>query len=281
MSTFAAAAAVDAPNSAFSSTTQSVQGGGGGVQTAPATQDTQSLEEEEEINLPDWSLSGEERGGRLIKAAMKGAVEEVWTLLAAGVDVDARNGERQTALHWTAWERHVEVVRCLVEDGADVDARDIRQKTPQHNAAWRQEPTFFDEILADLNQQLEAERQQGHLAAVVEAGVHQECRARAEVADALIGMFMGESTEEVLLLAVARAPVAVAAKPTAMKGGPMRHEKPCKALTVAVWEAATAAAIAQPTLGVAPASPLLWRLWIGHQQEQWPPTHQASVSGLQ
>ncbi|XP_049944469.1 ankyrin repeat domain-containing protein 65-like [Schistocerca serialis cubense] len=87
------------------------------------------------------SLSGEERGSRLIEAAMKGAVEEVWTLLAAGVDVDARNGERQTALRWTAWERHVEVVRCLVEYGADVDARDIRQNTPLHNAAWRQEPS--------------------------------------------------------------------------------------------------------------------------------------------
>ncbi|XP_049958685.1 uncharacterized protein LOC126475133 isoform X2 [Schistocerca serialis cubense] len=42
-----------APNSAFGSTAQNVQGGGGSVQTASATQDTQSLEEEEETNLPD------------------------------------------------------------------------------------------------------------------------------------------------------------------------------------------------------------------------------------
>ncbi|XP_049762209.1 uncharacterized protein LOC126088135 [Schistocerca cancellata] len=65
-----------APNSAFGSTTQNVQGGGGSVQTAPATQDTQSLEEEEtnlpdpfeeEINLPEWFEDLLDFGNELLK----------------------------------------------------------------------------------------------------------------------------------------------------------------------------------------------------------------------
>ncbi|XP_049947633.1 uncharacterized protein LOC126455918 [Schistocerca serialis cubense] len=65
-----------APNSEFGSTTQNVQGGDGSVQTAPATQDTQSLEEEEtnlpdpfeeEINLPEWFEDLLDFGNELLK----------------------------------------------------------------------------------------------------------------------------------------------------------------------------------------------------------------------
>ncbi|XP_049963192.1 uncharacterized protein LOC126483947 isoform X2 [Schistocerca serialis cubense] len=65
-----------APNSEFGSTTQNVQGGDGSVQTAPATQDTQYLEEEEtnlpdpfeeEINLPEWFEDLLDFGNELLK----------------------------------------------------------------------------------------------------------------------------------------------------------------------------------------------------------------------
>ncbi|XP_049770021.1 uncharacterized abhydrolase domain-containing protein DDB_G0269086-like isoform X2 [Schistocerca cancellata] len=82
-------------------------------------------------------LPGKECGRRLIEAAKEGAVEELRALLAAGANVEARDEDMWTALHWAAVRGHENVVRCLVEGGADVESRDSRRNTPMHWAAYR------------------------------------------------------------------------------------------------------------------------------------------------
>ncbi|XP_047101447.1 CARD- and ANK-domain containing inflammasome adapter protein-like isoform X4 [Schistocerca piceifrons] len=82
------------------------------------------------------SLSEEERGRRLIKAAHKGTVEEVRLLLAAGADVAARDGVGLTALHWAAQRGDAAVVRLLLSAASDPDATTVLGETPLHLAAY-------------------------------------------------------------------------------------------------------------------------------------------------
>lgn len=84
------------------------------------------------------NLSSEEKGKRLLKAAMVGAVEELQVLLAVGADVGARDPAwcNWTALHWAADRGHLWVVRYLLEGGADAGATTIKRNTAIHLAAW-------------------------------------------------------------------------------------------------------------------------------------------------
>ncbi|XP_049944487.1 poly [ADP-ribose] polymerase tankyrase-2-like [Schistocerca serialis cubense] len=81
------------------------------------------------------SLSEEERGRRLMKAAEEGAVEEVRALLAAGAGVGARGGGGETALHRAARRGDAAVVRLLLSAASDPNARDMWGQTPLHFAA--------------------------------------------------------------------------------------------------------------------------------------------------
>ncbi|XP_049843420.1 ankyrin-3-like [Schistocerca gregaria] len=82
------------------------------------------------------TLSEEEKGRRLIQAVVQGSVEELQALLAAGVNVGARDMNEWTPLHWAGIKGYVEVARRLLAAGADVGARDKFQQTPLHLAAW-------------------------------------------------------------------------------------------------------------------------------------------------
>ncbi|MCX6877442.1 MAG: ankyrin repeat domain-containing protein [Verrucomicrobia bacterium] len=56
-------------------------------------------------------------------------------LLAGGVDLQARDCEGQTALHWAAISGNVEVLGLLISKGAEVDAKDtLNGRTPLHHA---------------------------------------------------------------------------------------------------------------------------------------------------
>ncbi|XP_047099762.1 ankyrin-1-like [Schistocerca piceifrons] len=82
------------------------------------------------------SLSQEEKDTRLIQAAKRGAVEELWALLAAGANVAAKDEQRNTALHWAADKGHLEAARCLLKTGAPLDARcSNNEDMPLHWAA--------------------------------------------------------------------------------------------------------------------------------------------------
>ena len=63
-------------------------------------------------------------------AAADGNIEAVKHHLAAGADVNAKNGERCTPLHLAAGEGHKEVAELLVTKGADVSAKDEEGETP-------------------------------------------------------------------------------------------------------------------------------------------------------
>jgi hypothetical protein len=68
-------------------------------------------------------------------AASRGYVEVARLLLENGADVNAKNEHGITPLHVAASEGHAEVVRLLLEHGADANARDEDGLTPLHNAA--------------------------------------------------------------------------------------------------------------------------------------------------
>ncbi|MBC6402962.1 MAG: ankyrin repeat domain-containing protein, partial [Hyphomonadaceae bacterium] len=65
----------------------------------------------------------------------KATAADVGWCLAAGADVNARDSDDKTPLHWAAQNGHAETVAALARAGADVNARDSDDKTPLHWAA--------------------------------------------------------------------------------------------------------------------------------------------------
>ena len=62
-------------------------------------------------------------------------VELTRILLERGGDVDARDNDNCTPLHWASEQAHPEVVRSLLKRGADAGARDNDNSTPLHCAS--------------------------------------------------------------------------------------------------------------------------------------------------
>jgi len=84
----------------------------------------------------------------LADAAMRGDLDEVRELLAAGADVDAAQGDGMTALHWAAELGAEEMVKVLLEAGARVDAGTrLGDFTPLHVAAERTHPGVVRALL--------------------------------------------------------------------------------------------------------------------------------------
>jgi len=71
-------------------------------------------------------------------AAADGNIEAVKHHLAAGTDVNAKNGERCTPLHLAAGYGQTKVAELLLANGAEVDSKDDKYEvTPLHYAALR------------------------------------------------------------------------------------------------------------------------------------------------
>ena len=68
---------------------------------------------------------------------MPGKLTGCWT---GGADVDARNQDGYTPLHWAAMDGHVETAALLLDRGADLEARDAHGATPLHGAAACEQP---------------------------------------------------------------------------------------------------------------------------------------------
>ena len=68
-------------------------------------------------------------------AVATGQAEAVRASIAAGADVNAKDGSGGMPLHEAARGGHAEVVRVLIDAGAAVDARDELDRTPLHRAA--------------------------------------------------------------------------------------------------------------------------------------------------
>ena len=69
------------------------------------------------------------------KDARDGNIEAVKQHLAAGADVNAKDEDGETPLHYTVYKGHKEIAELLIEKGADVDAGNSFGSTPLHNAA--------------------------------------------------------------------------------------------------------------------------------------------------
>ena len=71
----------------------------------------------------------------LLKAANEGNIEAVKQHLAAGTDVDARDGLGRTSLHIAADFGRKKIAELLIAKGADVNARDEYGDTPLDNVS--------------------------------------------------------------------------------------------------------------------------------------------------
>lgn len=60
----------------------------------------------------------------MIKAAKKGNLELVNSLLENGIDVNSRDENGWTPLMWASCKRHVKLISTLLEKGADINAKD-------------------------------------------------------------------------------------------------------------------------------------------------------------
>ncbi len=70
----------------------------------------------------------------LFLAATNGDVSSISRLLSQGVNVNAMNSERETALHMAAARGHYPAVIYLINHGAQVNAHTIKNWVPLHHA---------------------------------------------------------------------------------------------------------------------------------------------------
>jgi ankyrin repeat protein len=68
----------------------------------------------------------------LVSVAKQTSLEVVQFLISRGVDVNARDAERYTPLHFAARTKSVEVMKLLLANGAEVDAVNSQGITPLH-----------------------------------------------------------------------------------------------------------------------------------------------------
>ena len=71
----------------------------------------------------------------IIEAARSQDAETVRTLIAEGVDVNARQRDGATALHWAAYRDDLDLANVLIEAGADINAANELGATPLWLAA--------------------------------------------------------------------------------------------------------------------------------------------------
>jgi ankyrin repeat protein len=74
---------------------------------------------------------GESPNELLHQAVIDGNIEAVKQHIATGADVNAKDENGVTPLHWTETE---EIAELLIAKGADVNVKDKRGFTPLHNA---------------------------------------------------------------------------------------------------------------------------------------------------
>ncbi|MHC4597925.1 MAG: ankyrin repeat domain-containing protein, partial [Planctomycetota bacterium] len=84
----------------------------------------------------------------LIHAAWTGDETRVRSLLAQGVDPDARDASRRTSLHFAAVGGDTGIVEALLDAGANVDAKDDDQRTPLHLAVYNGQREIVELLLS-------------------------------------------------------------------------------------------------------------------------------------
>ena len=82
----------------------------------------------------------------LIVAADSDHDQVVCELIRAGADVNGKDNNKRTALHWASWRGHYSVVKTLIEAGANINEQDWRGRTPLMMAAHMS----YDNIVVEL-----------------------------------------------------------------------------------------------------------------------------------
>ncbi|KIH54203.1 ankyrin repeat protein [Ancylostoma duodenale] len=113
----------------------------------------------------------------LMIAASAGRVEVVRYLLSLSeVDVNHRNNNRQTALHYAASKNHAEIVHLLLEAGADVNAADKFGATPLHRAASQGHERIVRMLLGQPKIYIDARNSEGNTPLLYRCECQQRCR---------------------------------------------------------------------------------------------------------
>ncbi|ETN72542.1 ankyrin repeat protein [Necator americanus] len=99
----------------------------------------------------------------LMIAASAGRVEVVRYLLSLPqVDVNHRNNNLQTALHYAASRNHAEITHLLLEAGSDVNAADKFGATPLHRAASQGHDKIVHMLLGRPKIHIDARNSEGN-----------------------------------------------------------------------------------------------------------------------
>lgn len=70
------------------------------------------------------------------------------TYLQMGADIDARDGNRKTALHFAAENGALVAVNILIDAGADINAREINGAVPLALAAWEGHRAIVERLIS-------------------------------------------------------------------------------------------------------------------------------------
>ena len=82
-------------------------------------------------------------------AAEKGNIEAVKQHLASGADVNVKDTNRWTPLHYAVYYGHKKVIELLIAKGADVKAKDMKGRTPLHEAAASGHKEIVEVLIAN------------------------------------------------------------------------------------------------------------------------------------
>jgi serine/threonine-protein phosphatase 6 regulatory ankyrin repeat subunit A len=66
----------------------------------------------------------------IFEAAKKNLVDTVKHKLSGGVDINSKDDDGFTALHWAVYRSHKDLIESLIDKGANINAKDIFGKTP-------------------------------------------------------------------------------------------------------------------------------------------------------
>ena len=93
--------------------------------------------------------------GALYSAVWRGETEQVRTLVAGGLNANARDSDNDPLIHSAIWRDYVDIVRILADAGANVNATDSGGDPLIHSAIWR---NYVDmvRILADAGANVNA-----------------------------------------------------------------------------------------------------------------------------
>jgi|TARA_B100001964_G_scaffold10269_1_gene11008 cytohesin len=78
------------------------------------------------------------------EATKQGDVDAVKQFIVAGEDVNAKDNNGVSPLHYAAYYGEKEVAELLIAKGADVNAKDEDAETPLDNAIMRKHPETAD-----------------------------------------------------------------------------------------------------------------------------------------